>query len=121
MTIAMSRLKNLRNGKDWHRAEIIAALHMHGTSVERLSRLNGFHTRSLSLVLSKPWPKGEAIIATALGLKSEDIWPSRHDGSVRRIGMRPASVASLKKHSSNAQHSTASAPVNVDAVDRKAA
>jgi Ner family transcriptional regulator len=26
----------------------------------------------------RPWPKGEAIIANAIGVKKEVIWPSRY-------------------------------------------
>lgn len=117
----MSRLKHLRNGKDWHRAEIVAALHMSGTSVERLSRQHGFNCRALALGLTRAWPKAEIIIANALGMKPEDIWPSRYDGTTRRRGLRPNSALAIKERVSNANVSTVRNARNVDVVDMREA
>ena len=33
---------------------------------------------SLKSALDRPWPKGEKIIAEALGLTPDIIWPERH-------------------------------------------
>lgn len=52
---------------DWHSADIIAALRKKGTSLAAESRRNGLSSSTLANALTRPWPKGELIIATALG------------------------------------------------------
>lgn len=64
---------------DWHRAEIICALRVKGTTLQRLSRQNNYHTNSLNMTLGRPWPKGERIIADAIGIDATQIWPSRYN------------------------------------------
>lgn len=63
---------------DWHKADIIAALHKQGMSLAALSRKSGLRSSTLGNALVKPWPKGEAIIATAIGVQPEVIWPERY-------------------------------------------
>ena len=63
---------------DWHRADVVAALKKRGLSVSALSRQHGLATATLGNCLRSPWPKGERIIADALGLEPQDIWPSRY-------------------------------------------
>ena len=63
---------------DWHRADVIAALKKKGTSMSALSRANDLASSTLANALRFPWPKGERIIAEALGLEPRDIWPSRY-------------------------------------------
>lgn len=63
---------------DWHRADIIAALHKSGTTVVALSRASGLSDSSLSNVFYRSWPRGERIIAAWLGLSPNAIWPSRY-------------------------------------------
>ncbi|WP_170870470.1 helix-turn-helix transcriptional regulator [Pantoea sp. 1.19] len=63
---------------DWHRADIIAALRKQGTTMAELSRRSGLASSTLSNTLSRPWPKGERIIALALHVSPEEIWPSRY-------------------------------------------
>ena len=55
--------------KDWHKADIIAALHKRGTSMAKLSREAGLASSTLANALTRPWPKGEWLIATALELQ----------------------------------------------------
>jgi len=64
--------------KDWHRADVISALKKRGTNMARLSRENGLDSGTLYNAFSRPWPKGERIIAKALDAKPADIWPSRY-------------------------------------------
>ncbi len=45
--------------KDWHPADIVAALHKRGTSLAKLSREAGLASSTLSNTLTRPWPKGE--------------------------------------------------------------
>lgn len=69
--------------EDWHRADVIAALKKAGTPLAQLSRVSGLSSGTLANALARPWPKGERIIAHALHLQPEDIWPSRyHRGKV---------------------------------------
>ncbi|OFS11080.1 helix-turn-helix transcriptional regulator [Hafnia sp. HMSC23F03] len=63
---------------DWHSADIIAALKKHGTSLSAVSRNSGLASSTLGNVLYRHWPKGEKLIADALGVTPEQIWPSRY-------------------------------------------
>ncbi|NIF22631.1 helix-turn-helix domain-containing protein [Candidatus Pantoea multigeneris] len=70
--------------QDWHPADVIAALRKKGTTLAALSRHNGLSSSTLSNALSRPWPKGEWLIATALALHPAEIWPSRYFDPVSR-------------------------------------
>ncbi|PXW48819.1 helix-turn-helix domain-containing protein [Dickeya zeae] len=63
---------------DWHSADIIAALRKKGTSLSAVSRQAGLSSTTLANTLYRPWPKGELLIARALGVGPEEIWPSRY-------------------------------------------
>lgn len=63
--------------KDWHREEIICAVRMTGSTLTSLSRDHGLADGTLANALNRPWPKGELIIAAAIGVDAENIWPSR--------------------------------------------
>lgn len=65
-------------GQDWHRADVVAALRKKGTSIRRLSIESGLSPNTLKSALQFKYPKGERIIANALGIKPEEIWPSRY-------------------------------------------
>jgi Ner family transcriptional regulator len=58
---------------DWHPADIIAGLKKRGTSLSALSR-----QARLANALTRRWPKGERLIAEALDVAPENIWPSRY-------------------------------------------
>ena len=68
---------------DWHSADIIAALRKKGTSLAAESRRNGLSSSTLANALTRPWPKGELIIATALGTDPWIIWPSRYHDPIK--------------------------------------
>ncbi len=70
--------KTLKEESDWHRADIVAALKKRGLSVRQLSRDAGLGVDTLGNALRAPWPKGERIIADALDMEPEHIWPSRY-------------------------------------------
>ena len=63
---------------DWHSADIIAALKKRGTSLAALSRKAGLSSSTLANALNRHWPRGERLIADALGVAPEKIWPSRY-------------------------------------------
>lgn len=62
---------------DWHRADVVAALHKKGWSVASLARRHKLSPSTLRSALDKSYPKAEKLIAQALGLEPEDIWPER--------------------------------------------
>lgn len=64
--------------QDWHRADIRAELEKRGTSLRKLSREAGLSENTLRNALDRKWPKGEKIIADAIGIAPEIIWPSRY-------------------------------------------
>lgn len=63
---------------DWHSADIIAALKKRGTSLSAVSRSAGLASATLNNALTRHWPKGERLIAEAVGVPPEQIWPSRY-------------------------------------------
>ncbi|EME8536691.1 helix-turn-helix domain-containing protein [Salmonella enterica] len=63
---------------DWHPADIIAGLRKRGTSLAAVSRQAGLVSSTLANALTRRWPKGERLIAEALGVAPEQIWPSRY-------------------------------------------
>lgn len=64
--------------KDWHSADIIAALRKQGTTLAALSRQSGLSSSTLANALVRPWPKGERLIADALKIHPSEIWPGRY-------------------------------------------
>lgn len=81
--------------QDWHSADIIAALKKRGTSLAALSRQAGLASATLANALSRSWPRGEKLIADALGISPKIIWPSRYfDVEGNRI------VRLMRKHCS---------------------
>lgn len=65
-------------GTDWHRADIVAALKKSGWSLRSLAIHNKYKPNTLQNALRYPWPKAERIIAAAIGVRPEQIWPSRY-------------------------------------------
>ncbi|SHF87301.1 helix-turn-helix domain-containing protein [Vibrio gazogenes] len=63
---------------DMPSALIVAHLKMKGLSIAELSRMHGYHRGTLNNALRAPWPKGERIIADALDMEPENIWPTRY-------------------------------------------
>lgn len=69
---------------DWHPADIIAGIRKKGTSLAALSRKAGLASSTLANALTRHWPKGEQLIAQELGVRPEQIWPSRYPASKHR-------------------------------------
>ena len=63
---------------DWGRVDIIYALKKKGTTLAALSRQSGLNSRTLNNALDRRYPKGEKIIAGAIGVDPKTIWPSRY-------------------------------------------
>lgn len=70
---------------DWHRADIVAALHKAGWTLRKLAAHHGYRqATTLSVALDRPWPKGERLIAQAIGVDPATIWPSRYRDDIAR-------------------------------------
>lgn len=63
---------------DWHPADVKARLEKKGTSLAKLSRAEGLADATLRNVFRVNYPKAQKIIANALGVPPEEIWPSRY-------------------------------------------
>jgi len=61
------------------RTRVKINLALGGYTLEDLAKKNGLRGNSLSLVFFKPYPRGERIIADALGLQPWDLWPERYE------------------------------------------
>lgn len=96
--------------QSWHPADIKAAIEKRGWSLRRLGTANGYAGKSLDKVLRHPWPKAERIVAEALGIPPQRIWPQRYhrDGSPKS-GRGERGLGRYK-----AKRSTAAAARNVD-------
>lgn len=69
---------------DWHRADIVAALHKQGVSLSQLSIDAGLSPSTLRNALRAPYPRAEEIIAQAIGVTPQEIWPSRYASSIKK-------------------------------------
>ncbi len=63
---------------DWHRADIKAALEKKGFNLSSLALSRGLKPGTLSNVFRVNYPKAQGIIAEAIGVSPEVIWPSRY-------------------------------------------
>lgn len=79
--------------EDWHPADIVAALRKAGWSYRRLSVYHNLAPTTLSRVNQVSWPRGERLIAEAIGIPPEEIWPSRHAKRLERIARRDRRAA----------------------------
>ncbi|TQV63933.1 MAG: transcriptional regulator [Halothiobacillaceae bacterium] len=91
----MTKVTDKKTGAyDWHPADIIAAIKKNGWTISALSRHQGYASPgTLRRAIERKWPKGEAIIAEAIGVKPEDIWPSRYQDQFKR----PVALRNVKK------------------------
>ncbi|ELW2866276.1 helix-turn-helix domain-containing protein [Salmonella enterica] len=78
--LALQKKRTKGTPEDWHRADIIAALRKRGISLAQLSRDQGLAPRTLNNAFERHYPKAEGIIAKALDMKPEQLWPSRYAG-----------------------------------------
>lgn len=67
--------------KDWHKEDIKAAVRKKGTTLKGLALSHGYRSvDACAQALQRPYPKMERIIAAAIGVPPEIIWPSRYQG-----------------------------------------
>jgi Ner family transcriptional regulator len=70
---------------DWHPADVLAALKKRGMSLAGLSLANGYHPTAAGKALKQPWPAMELLVAKAIGVAPQTIWPSRYDAEGRPL------------------------------------
>lgn len=77
----MTKLNSVKKAglEDWHPADIVAALRKAGWSLRALSKHYKLAPGTLGMAIKAPYPNGERLIAAAIGVKPNDIWPSRYD------------------------------------------
>ena len=85
---------------DWHPADVVAKLRKAGWSLSRLSVAHDYHPRTLTVALHRPWPRGEKLIAAAIGLRPHAIWPTRYHADGRPKSGRGERIARQKDNSS---------------------
>lgn len=74
-----------QEGTDWESWVIVAKLKMQRKNMRDLSKAAGLGADTLKNALYRPWPKGERIIADALGVAPEEIWPSRYNNRANKV------------------------------------
>ena len=82
--------KNTLEKTNWHPADIGAALKKRGWSLSRLSRFHGLARSFCEHAIRRPFPKGERLIAEAIGVPPEDIWPERFAERAAKAAARAA-------------------------------
>ncbi|XBS69215.1 helix-turn-helix transcriptional regulator [Acerihabitans sp. KWT182] len=82
--------------KDWHKADIIAALRKKGTTLAALSRKAGLSSGTLGNAIIRPWPRGEYLIANELNVHPSAIWPSRYYDTERNLVDRYALIRKIR-------------------------
>ena len=85
MNAGYGRHSNPPEPKDWHPADVLAALKKRGHNLAGLSVANGYHPTAAGKALKQQWPAMERLVAEAIGVPPQAIWPSRYvsDGSPR--------------------------------------
>lgn len=73
--------------QDWHPADIKAALEKAGCTLRQLSIEHGYAGGIVQKALTQAYPACETIIAAAIGITPQAIWPSRYnlDGTPKRL------------------------------------
>lgn len=83
MTQSKTTKKPVTN--DWHSAYVIAALKVEGWSLRALAKKHGNKREStLYNALHYGSRTGEKLIAQTLGIRPEEIWPSRYENSIAK-------------------------------------
>ena len=70
----------------WHPAFIVYQLRLRGLSLRRLARKHGYSPNTFTTAMHRPVATVELLIARALDVKPQEIWPERYnaDGTPKR-------------------------------------
>lgn len=77
---------------DWHPADIVCALRKQGWSLRRLSVHHGYYHTVMDTALQRPYPRAERLIADAIGVPPESIWPTRYAQRAERAARRSVAL-----------------------------
>ncbi|MEQ8864231.1 MAG: helix-turn-helix domain-containing protein [Thalassobaculum sp.] len=80
----MSVLHQEQSDPAWDAIRIKGELQRRGLSLAEVSRRHGYHPNSAARALRVAWPEMERIIADALDMKPETLWPDRYVDGVPR-------------------------------------
>lgn len=73
--------------KDWSSSYIEHRLKDAGWNYAKLARHHDYASRStFRNAVMRPWPKGERLLAEAIGVPPELIWPSRYECNATGTG-----------------------------------
>ncbi len=78
------------SAQNWHRADVVAAIHKRKTSLAELARANGRKEGTLRQALTHPRTPSNKIIAAFLGLQLHEIWPTWFDSQGRLRSRKPS-------------------------------
>lgn len=67
------------NQKDWHPADIVAAVHKRGLTLRKIAKQAGVSQTTVVKAMRQRNAPGEVRIAKAIGVPPHIIWPSRYD------------------------------------------
>ena len=79
--------------KDWHPADIVAALHKRGITLRKLAEQHGVTGRAVIYALRSRCLPSERRIADAIGVPAKQIWPSRYNPDGSRTDLRKVTRA----------------------------
>ena len=93
---------------DWHWEDVKAALWRRNLTLSAIARQHKRGRCSLAMVKTRWWPEAQSIIASALGVPPQAIWPSRYhdDGSPKARSV--VGENTTPRRDSNVQKSRAS-------------
>lgn len=105
-TKTLNMPKKQPSKKDWHKADIIAAVRKTGTSLRRMSRKLGLAHTAIGNALHQPYPKYERIIAQQINVMPQVIWPSRyHEDGTPKSGRGERGIGRHSKFNAAAENS----------------
>lgn len=80
--MSISRTAKKPVTQDWHPADVVCALHKAGWTLRRLSAHHGYSPTYLRRAqVAHQTINGQQLIADALGIEPQQIWPSRYDAN----------------------------------------
>lgn len=79
--------------RNWTRHQILCALREHGLSAAKVAEQAKIKKSTLYGGMDRPYPKVNSLIAQALGVRKQAIWPQFYGPNDERLGLitsRPA-------------------------------
>lgn len=98
-----------RRLQGWHREDIKAAIRKRGITLTELALAYGLEQSAVRVALSRPYYPGEQVIADALAVPAQTLWPDRYDpdGTPRHPRARLRSQGSPEHHNRESQKARA--------------